>query len=133
MHAMRSKSNCYVTQTIISSRSEDTEHTLLRPKLQTSHQSFDRFSKLVLSILVPSSSCSATLKSGNEAGMILRGAVPGTQEYLLKSSTFSCSRRKSSSKKHCPVTSSGGDLRMARMASEKIVGLRRSLLSALCD
>lgn len=103
------------------------------PTNDCNDQSLDRFSTVALSILVPSSSCSATRRSGNEAGMILRGEVPGMQEYLSKFSTFSCSRRKSSSRKHCPVTSPGGDSRMARMASEKIVGLRRSLLSALWD
>jgi hypothetical protein len=96
-------------------------------------QSFEDLSNLVLSILVPSSSCSATRRSGNEAGMIRRGDVPGTQEYCPKSVIFSWSRKKSSSRKHCPVTPSGGELRIAMIASEKIVGFRRSLLSALCD
>lgn len=65
--------------------------------------------------------------------MIRRGDAPGTQEYFEKSFIFSWSRKKSSSRKHCPVTSSGRDSSMARMASEKIVGLRKSLLSALWD
>lgn len=102
-------------------------------KVISIHQSFALRSNCVLSILLPSSSCSATRRSGNEAGMILRGEVPGTQEYCSKFSTFSWSRKKSSSRKHSPVTSSGGAFRMARIASEKIVGFRRSLLSALCD
>jgi hypothetical protein len=97
------------------------------------YQSFERLSKRVLSTLVPSSSCSATRKSGNEAGMIRRGDVPGTQEYFPKSLIFSWSRKKSSSRKRWPVTSSGGDSSMAMMASEKIVGLRKLLLSALWD
>jgi hypothetical protein len=52
-------------------------------------QSFDLFSNRVLSTLVPSSSCSATLKSGNDAGMIRRGDAPGTQEYFSKPLIFS--------------------------------------------
>ena len=111
----------------------DISHSFVRVKSFHHFQSFDPPFKRVLSTLVPSSSCSATRRSGKEAGMILRGHVPGTQEYLSKSLTFAWSRKKSSSRKHCPVTSSGGDSRMARMASEKIVGLRRSLLSALWD
>lgn len=82
-----------------------------------------------LSILTPSSSCSATLKSGILAGMIRRGEVPGIAEYLPKSFTPLWSRKKSSSKKHCPVTSAGGELRMPMIASEKMVGFRRLLLS----
>ena len=109
------------------------EEVLRGNKVATRHQSFERLSKRVLSTLMPSSSCSATRKSGNETGMIRRGDVPGTQEYFSKSVMFSWSRKKSSSRKHCPVTSPGGDLRMARMASEKIVGFRRSLLSARWD
>ena len=97
------------------------------------HQSFEFVLNSVLSTLEPSSSCSATRRSGNEAGMILRGDVPGTQEYFPKFSIFPWLRKKSSSRKHWPVTASGGDSRMARMASEKIVGLRKSLLSALWD
>lgn len=97
------------------------------------HQSFEIFLNRVLSTLVPSSSCTATCKFGNEAGMIRRGEAPGTQEYFPKSRIPSWSRKKSSSRKHWPVTSSGGDSSMARIASEKIVGLRRSLLSVLWD
>ena len=40
------------------------------------HQSLEPFLNCVLSTLVPSSSCSATLGSGNEAGMIRRGEAP---------------------------------------------------------
>lgn len=35
----------------------------------------------------PSSSCSATDKSGKFIGIILRGVLPGTRAYLLKSTT----------------------------------------------
>ena len=107
--------------------------TFSREQTRLCYHSFECLSNFVLSTLVPSSSCSATRRSGNEAGMIRRGEAPGTQEYFSKSLTFSWSRKKSSSRKHCPVTSSGGDSSMAMMASEKIVGLRRSLLSALWD
>lgn len=61
--------------------------------------------------------------------MIRRGVVPGTTLYLEKSLTPACSRRKSSSRRSSPLTREGGDLRMARMASEKIDGLRRSFAS----
>jgi len=111
----------------------DIAHSFVRVKSFHHFQSFDPPLKRVLSTLVPSSSCSATLRSGNEAGMIRLGDISGTQEYFSKSLIFSWSRKKSSSRKQCPVTSPGGDSRMASMASEKIVGLRRSLLSALWD
>jgi hypothetical protein len=38
-----------------------------------------------LSYLLPSSACSATVRSGSFSGIILRGEVPGTTEYLEKS------------------------------------------------
>jgi hypothetical protein len=41
----------------------------------------------VLSVLLPSSACSATVRSGNITGMILRGTAPGTREYFEKSVT----------------------------------------------
>ena len=41
----------------------------------------------VLSALLPSSACSATVKSGNFAGMILLGTASFTTEYFEKSIT----------------------------------------------
>ena len=38
-----------------------------------------------LSILFPSSSCSATSRDGSSCGIIRRGCNPGTTEYLEKS------------------------------------------------
>lgn len=61
--------------------------------------------------------------------MMRRGDAPGTTLYLEKSVTPACSRRKSSSNTSSPFTLEGGDCRMARMASEKMVGLRRSAAS----
>jgi hypothetical protein len=61
--------------------------------------------------------------------MILRGTAPGTTLYLLKSVTPHSSRRKSSSRSSSPLTRAAGERRMARMASEKMVGLRRSAAS----
>lgn len=84
----------------------------------------------MLSYFLPSSACSATVKSGRDLGMILRGLVPGTTLYLEKSVTPACSRRKSSSSSSSPLTTDGEALRMARMASEKIVAFRRSLASS---
>src|SRR5271156_2690450 len=81
---------------------------------------------LVLSVLRPSSSCSATVKSGNFAGMILLGEVPATTEYFPKSVIPACLRRKSSSRVRRPLTTFGGACSIANMASEKIVALRRS-------
>ena len=59
--------------------------------------------------------------------MILRGDVPGTTAYLEKSVTPACFLRKSSSSSSCPLITGAGALIMARTASEKMVGLRRSL------
>lgn len=42
---------------------------------------------LVLSIRLPSSACSATVKSGNLAGMMRRGVAPGMTLYFEKSET----------------------------------------------
>ena len=56
---------------------ETSQHTLL---YTNPHYNFD-FLNVVLSILVPSSSCSATSSTGNSAGIILRGVAPGTREY----------------------------------------------------
>ncbi len=42
---------------------------------------------LLLSMRLPSSSCSATVKSGNFAGMMRRGVTPGTTLYFEKSET----------------------------------------------
>lgn len=78
-----------------------------------------------LSIRLPSSSCSLTVRSGNSAGMILRGVEPSTRAYFPKSET-PLSLRKSSSRRQRPLTSFGGELSIARMASEKIDGLRSS-------
>lgn len=62
--------------------------------------------------------------------MILRGEVPGMTLYLEKSFTPACSRRKSSSRRSSPFTTAGGAWRIARMASEKTVALRKSLASS---
>lgn len=75
----------------------------------------------VLSILCPSSSCSATSSTGNLAGIIRRGVDPGTTEYLEKSVTPHFSRRKSSSVSRSPLTLLGGARTISTMASEKIV------------
>lgn len=85
---------------------------------------------LVLSYRFPSSACSATVRSGSFWGMMRRGVVPGTTLYLEKSVTPACSRRKSSSRRSSPLTTEGGARRMARMASEKMAALRRSLASS---
>lgn len=85
---------------------------------------------LALSYLFPSSSCSLTRRSGSSAGMILRGSAPGTTEYFEKSVTPAWSRKKSSSRTSSPLTFAAGARRISRMASEKIVGLRRSFDSS---
>lgn len=82
-------------------------------------QSFP-FRSSVLSTLLPSS-CSSTRRSGNRLGIILRGEAPSTTEYLEKSSTPRCWRRKSSSSSSSPLMVDVGALSMARIASEKIV------------
>lgn len=61
--------------------------------------------------------------------MIRLGLVPGTTAYAEKSVTPHCSRRKSSSRTSFPFTAEAGAVRMAWMASEKMVGFRRSLSS----
>lgn len=57
-----------------------------------SRYNFDLLSR-VLFILVPSSSCSATRRSGNSAGIIRLGVAPGTSAYLEKSVAPSWLRR----------------------------------------
>lgn len=85
-----------------------------------SSHSFER-RNVVLSIRVPSSSCSATSRTGNSAGMILRGAEPSTSEYFEKSVTPQRRRRKSSSRSRSPFTVSAGARNISSMASAKIV------------
>jgi len=85
---------------------------------------------VALSTLFPSSACSATVKSGSFAGMMRRGFEPGMTLYFEKSVTPQCSRRKSSSRTSSPLTLAAGERRMPRMASEKMVGLRRSFSSS---
>lgn len=87
------------------------------------------FDLVALSTLCPSSACSATVKSGNLAGMMRRGLAPGTTLYFAKSVTPQWSRKKSSSRTSSPLTFAAGERRMPRMASEKMVGLRRSFSS----
>lgn len=62
--------------------------------------------------------------------MILRGVVPDMTLYLEKSVTPACSRKKSSSSNNSPLTTEAGAFKMARMASEKTLGFRRSLASS---
>lgn len=91
---------------------------------------FDCFRNSTLLIRVPSSSCSATSSTGNSAGMILLGVVPGTTEYFEKSVT-PLLRRKSSSVTIRPFTSAAGARNRAIIASEKIVWIQvRSLMIA---
>ena len=87
-------------------------------------QSFS-FRSSALSTLLPSSSCSSTLRSGKRLGIILRGRAPSTTEYFEKSSTPRCLRRKSSSSSSSPLTVDVGAMSMARIASEKIVCRQR--------
>jgi len=73
-----------------------------------------------LSIRRPSSSCSATVRSGNSAGIIRLGDEPGIKAYFENSVT-PVLRRKSSSSSSCPLTCSVGARIIARIASEKMV------------
>lgn len=77
---------------------------------------------VVLSTLIPSSSSSSTLKSGNTRGIILLGLAPSTTLYLSKSSSPNPNwRRKSSSVVKSPFTWEAGEESSARMACENIV------------
>ena len=82
----------------------------------------------VLSIRCPSSSCSATSRTGNLAGIIRRGVDPVITEYLEKSETPHVSRRKSSSVSRSPFTIWCGARSIARIASENIVYCSLSVL-----
>lgn len=84
----------------------------------------------LLSRRSPSSSCSATRRSGRRAGMIRRGRERGTSEYLEKSVCPHSSRRTSSSSRRWPLTRSAGASRIASTASEKTVCLRGQLRDA---
>ena len=83
------------------------------------------FLSSVLSLLCPSSSCSATVRSGKRAGIIRRGFDPGTHEYFAKSVIPQSLRRKSSSSSSLPVTDAAGALNMPKIASEKISCVRQ--------
>lgn len=81
-----------------------------------------------LSMRCPSSSCSATSRTGNLAGIIRRGVDSGITEYLEKSETPHFSRRKSSSVSRSPFTIWCGARSIARTASENIVYCSTSVL-----
>lgn len=83
-----------------------------------------------LSYLLPSSACSLTERSGSSAGIIRLGEDPGTSEYLEKSVTPTCLLRKSSSSSSCPLTTEEGAFSISRIASEKMVALRKSRASS---
>ena len=87
----------------------------------------------VLSTLVPSSSCSATSRTGNSAGIILRGLAPSTSEYFEKSVTPHCRRRKSSSSSNKPFTFSVGARKISSIASPKIVFIHHQTYVGLSE
>ena len=86
-----------------------------------SPQTYSLVRNFVLSIRFPSSSCSATSRTGNLAGIIRLGVDPGTTEYLEKSEIPHFSRRKSSSVSRSPFTVWCGARSIAKTASENIV------------
>lgn len=102
--------------------------------MTVSHTDIDKvanhnFAALIftLSVLLPSSACSATVRSGNCIGIIRLGTAPGMTEYFEKSLIPVESRKKSSSSSNLPLTSDAGARSIASIASEKIVAFLRSL------
>lgn len=91
----------FISSDLQSTHEAECQYLVASPARQ-SHYILARI--FVLSILCPSSSCSATSNTGNLAGIIRRGFEPGITLYLEKSVTPHFSRRKSSSVSSSPFT-----------------------------
>ena len=123
IHYLHSQvSECYIKPRFWACMSDEFSWPL------TPHRTYIFACTLVLSIRCPSSSCSATSRTGKSAGIIRRGVDPGITEYLEKSETPHFFRRKSSSVSRRPFTTWCGARSIARIASENIVYSRVSVL-----